>query len=157
MSSDRVPLEASRPTRAAGLQDCTDPPPSEPVHATILLRRRPASGPHLDAILRGGAPRLSREEAAKVLGADPGDVQQVMQFARSHGLTITESSPAERSIKAVGTVAEMEAAFGVKLRRWKSGGQCYLYYDEPLTVPTSLYGIIEGVLGLDQRPIANPR
>ncbi len=143
--------------RAAGLQNCGYPPPSQPVHATILVRRRPGSQPQLDAILRGEAPPISREDAARALGADPQHIQEIAQFAQSNGLAVTESSAAKRSVKISGTVAQMEAAFGVKLRRSTSGDQCYLFYDEPLTIPSSLGAIIEGVLGLDQRPIANSR
>jgi kumamolisin len=157
VNGDRVPLEASRPARAAGLQNCADPPPSQPVHATILLRRQAPAAPHLNAILAGAARPMSREEAAKLLGADPAQLELVEGFARSHGLEVTESSAAQRSVKVAGTVAQMEAAFGVKLRQLKSGDKCYLYYDEPLTVPSSLAAIIEGVLGLDGRPIAGPR
>jgi kumamolisin len=98
---------------------------------------------------------MSREEAAKALGADPAHLQLVARFARSHGLEVTESNGAERSVKIAGTVAQMEAAFGVKLRQSRSGGRCYLCYDGPLTIPSPLAGIIESVLGLDQRPIAD--
>jgi len=35
------------------------------------------------------------------------------------------------------------------------GGQEYLTYSGNLTIPASLQGIVEGVLGLDRRPAAN--
>jgi len=142
---------------AAGLQTCTDPSPTETVQATIVVRRRPGSEPHLKAVLRGDAPSMSREEAAQALGADPQSIQEVAQFARSYGLAVTESSAAERCVKVSGTVAQMEAAFGVKLRRCRSGGQYCIYYDQPLTIPSSLAAVVEAVLGLDRRPVASSR
>lgn len=100
---------------------------------------------------------MSRNEAAQTMGADPQDIQKATDFAESHGLTVTESSPAQRSLKISGTVAQMEDAFGVRLLQGQSGNESYLYYDEPITLPASLAGVIEGVLGLDQRPVAESR
>lgn len=157
MSNDRVSLEASRPhPGGAGLHNRTDPAPSQSVDVTILVRRRPASGtePRIEAILRGEAQPISRGDAAEFLGADPVDLQKVAAFATSYGLTVTESSPAKRTAKVSGTVAQMEAAFGVKLHSCEIAGKVYLSYESALTIPASLDGIIVGVLGLDQRPVA---
>ncbi len=156
MSSDRVPLEASRLHHTAGLPSCPDPPPSQILDATILVRGRPSAGiqQRIERILRGEEPALSREEAAAVLGADSEDLKRVADFAASHGLNVTESSAAKRSVKVSGTVAQMEAAFAVQLRCCEIGGRTYLYYEGALTIPASLNQVIAGVLGLDQRPVA---
>jgi len=129
------------------------------VHATVIVCRRaaPEWQARLDAIMRGEARPMSRDEAARSLGADPEDLRKIEEFAKAYGLTVTESNAQQRSVKISGTAAQMEAAFGVKLRLCRSGSQSYLYYDETLTVPRSLTGTVEGVLGLDQRPIARPR
>jgi kumamolisin len=156
MPGARVPLEASRPQREAGLGALPDPDPSTGVEATIIVRRRPDSGStaRLDAILRGEAPAMSREEAAASLGADPADLERVSQFAESHGLAVIESSLARRSVHVAGTVAQMEAAFGTKLHSCEAGGRPYICYEGALTIPAELDGIIVAVLGLDQRPVA---
>lgn len=156
MSADRVPLTASLPVRPGGSPGCDDPLSSQPVEATIVVRRQ-AAAPELDGLPGGAARPMSREEAVRALGADPRHLQLVEQFVRAHGLEVTASSAPERSVRIVGTVARMEAAFGVKLRQSRSGGRCYLCYDGPLMIPASLAGTIEGVLGLDQRPIAELR
>lgn len=155
--NDRVTLEASRPRPAAAVRDGSDAPAAQPVDATVVVRRRraPQLQSRLDAILRGDAPPMSREEAELSLGADPEDLRKVAEFAQAYGLTVTESSEQQRSVRISGTVARMEAAFGVKLRLCHSEGQPYLYYEEPLTVPASLADAVEGVLGLDQRPVAD--
>ena len=159
MSADRVPLEASRPRSPAGSLGITDPSPSQNVEATVLVRRRTAieTEQRIEGILRGEAPPISREQAAESLGADPLDLQDVEAFATSHGLTVTGSSPAKREVKVSGTVAQMEAAFGVKLRSCELGGKSYLCYNDILTIPAALDQVIVGVLGLDQRPIAASR
>jgi kumamolisin len=141
------------------MENCGDAPATDPVNATVIVRRRatPEGKSRLAAIMRGEAPPMSRDEFAQGLGAAPEDLRKLTEFAHAHGLAVTESNAGERSVKISGTVAQMEAAFGVKLHLCRSGGQSYLYYDEPLTVPGSLAGIVEGVLGLDQRPVARRR
>jgi kumamolisin len=156
LSTERVPLEGSRPRSTGGVQNCSDAPAAQIVTATVSVRRRREreSQSRLDAIMRGEAAPMSREEAAQNLGADPDDLRKIEEFAQAHGLTVTESSVPKRSVKLSGTVAQMEAAFGAKLRVCQSGGQSYLIHEDTLTVPSSLAGIVEAVLGLDQRPVA---
>jgi kumamolisin len=159
--SARVPLEASRTHPEAGLHTLPDPDPSTPIQVTILLRRRAVSGSaeagRLERILEGESPPLSREEAAASLGADPADLDRVTRFAESHGLTVLESSQARRSVRVSGTVAQMEAAFGTKLHTHATEGREYLSYDGVLSIPADLDGVVVGVLGFDQRPVARPR
>jgi len=156
MADARIPLEASRiriapEERAAGLPD-----PSARMEATILVRR-PAQTARLAAILRGEAPALSRQEAAETLGADPADMERVGSFAESQSLTIVEASAAKRTLRVSGTVAQMEAAFGITLHCCEAGGRSYTCYDGVLWIPADLDAIIVGVLGLDQRPVARRR
>jgi len=74
-----------------------------------------------------------------------------MEFAASAGLTIVESSLAKRSVRVSGTVAQMQAAFGVTPRSAAGGA---FFYEGALTIPAALEGIVTAVLGLDQRPVA---
>lgn len=124
-----------------------------------MVRRRPGAGiqERIAGIMRGQAPALSREQAAESLSADPAEIQQVSGFASSHGLTVIESSAEKGSVRISGTVAQMEAAFGVKLRACKTGGQTYIAHEDAVTIPAALDQVIVGVLGLDQRPVASPR
>jgi kumamolisin len=153
MPDSRVPLEASCSRIAAGQRATGVPDPSARMEATILVRRRSHTA-HLDAILRGEAPALSREEAAESLGADPADLQLVTSFAELHDLTVLEASAAKRTVRVTGTVAQMEAAFGIALHSCKIGDRAYTCYHGVLSIPAALDGIIVAVLGLDQRPVA---
>ena len=154
--SARVRLEGSRSRVPAEPTAKSDPDPSARIEATILVRRRPESGTpaRVDAILRGQAPALSREEAAASLGADPADVERVTAFADTEGLTIIETNLARRSVRVSGTVAQMESAFSVRLQLCEAGGREYICYEGALSIPAELEGIIVAVLGLDQRPVA---
>ena len=130
----------------------SEPEPSLAVDATIVVRRRAdwKTGERVEKILRGEAPAMAREEADQALAADPEDMRRISEFAADCGLSIVEVNPARRIIRVAGTVAQMESAFGVKLR---FDGR-HLFYEDALTVPSILAGIIVGVLGLDQRPAA---
>jgi kumamolisin len=162
MPDSRVPLEASRSRIAAGQCATGVPDPSARMEATILVRRRPhaarlGAAKNIAAILRGEAPALSREEAAASLGADPDDLELVTSFAKSHGLGVLEASAAKRTVRVSGTVAQMEAAFGITLQSCEIGDRAYNCYEGVLSIPNALDGIIVAVLGLDQRPVARRR
>jgi kumamolisin len=128
------------------------------VNVTIVLRRSQASGASPDAgeqLLSGKTPRLSREEAAQAIAADPNDMAAVHSFIQQYGLTIVEENAQLRTVRVEGTVQQMEKAFGVQLRVAKDAkGQQYLSYEGSIMVPKPLAGIIAAVLGLDQRPVA---
>lgn len=151
MASDRVPLEGSRTARTEESPGRADPAPSTPVDVTILVRRRAGADERIEKILRGEVPLVSREQGAAEMGADADDLALVARFAAEYGLRVVESSPARRSVRVSGTVAGMEAAFGIKL--WYSGANG-LWYEGALTIPAELAGIVVAVLGLDQRPVA---
>ena len=153
MAADRVRLEASRSNRSEGLRDPVDAPPNAVLEATILVRRGGdgAAEERMVKILRGEAAPLSPAEAAASLGAALDDLRRVTDFAAAYGLTVIESSQARRSLRVSGTVAQMETAFGVKLLQAASG---HFFYEGALTIPADLGGVISGVLGLDQRPVA---
>lgn len=138
----------------AGLEDGDAPSPSLAVDATIVVRRRPGAiaGERVEKILRGEAPAMAREEADQTLAADPADLRRITEFAADYGLSVVEEDAARRAVRVAGTVAQMEAAFGVKLR--SDGG--HLFYQGALTVPATLSDTVVAVLGLDQRPVAHP-
>ena len=90
-------------------------------------------------------------------GADPADIAKVEAFAAAHKLRVSQVSAARRSIWLNGTVAEMEAAFGVTLQEYSlPGGGTYRGHTGPIMIPADLAGIIVGVFGLDNRPQARP-
>jgi len=156
MPSDRVPLEASRPqieVRPGSLRPADH---TQVLEATILVRRRPdpAAGERIEKIMRGEAPPIAREQAAEVLGASAEDIQHVSDFATQHGLRVVESSSEKRSVRVAGTVAQMQAAFGVALGTSETAGGRFLAYEGAIMIPLSLQEVIVGVLGLDQRPAA---
>jgi kumamolisin len=125
----------------------------ETLTATILVRRRDAvaAGAMAQALLSGEPVGAAAQQAME---ADPKDIDAVLAFAKGCGLKIVEHNAASRTVKASGTVGQMNRAFGVHLEHTNDRGQRYLSYRGELSVPNSLASVITAVLGLDQRPSA---
>ncbi len=120
---------------------------------TVLLRRRDNSGAFLSRALKADQP-LTREQFAAELGADPADIEEVERFAHLHHLTVTEVHAAARTIKLSGTIKDLSDLFKPKLKEYRAGQMRYRGRVGDLWVPEELSGIIEAVLGFDERPVA---
>jgi kumamolisin len=124
------------------------------------VRRRP-DAPGLPDATQSGAPTtrhafLSREDFAARYGAAQEDLDRVADFARSHGLAVTESSIPRRTVVVSGTVEQMSRAFAVELSRYESPAQSYRGREGYVFVPADLVHVVEGVFGLDNRRMAQP-
>jgi kumamolisin len=129
-----VPLPGSERGALPGAQDAGPADTSARAELTLVLRR---SSP--------GA-----------IGAAPGDVDLVRSVLTGLGLTVTSVHPASRRVKVAGTIGELSAAFGTSVRMVRTGGVRHRYREGALFVPQSLAGVVEAVLGLDDRPQARP-
>jgi kumamolisin len=150
--SARVPLEGAREVGPAN--------PNEIVDVTIRLRSRSAKKPVVEAAEFTKAVKnrkiLSRQEFEKQHGADPASVAMVESFAREHGLTVKETSPARRTVILSGTIAAMNKTFGVELKQYEYPGGRYRGRTGNIYLPPDLHAVVEGVFGLDNRPQAKP-
>ncbi len=99
---------------------------------------------------------MSREEYAAQHGADPADIDRVERFAREHGLVVVASSSARRSVFLSGTAAQFEAAFATKIEHYECDGNTYRGRTGTLSVPMDIADVVEGVFGIDDRPVARP-
>jgi hypothetical protein len=161
MSDQRVPITGSAPNQSEQIRDqprwSLAVNPDQKAGVTVTLRRRPspAAAQMEEQLLSGQAGTLSREQAAEAISADPRDMAAVRAFLEQQGLTITSESLTARTLKAEGTVAQMEKAFSTHIG-WieDSAGNRSLSYLGNLSIPQSLDGIIVSVIGLDQRTIA---
>jgi kumamolisin len=124
--------------------------PDERVEVSIIVKpRRP-----LDE-LQARAQPMSREEFAAAYGADPEDLRRVEDFARGRGLEVVEASQPRRTVVVAGRSADVAAAFGVSLMQQRQDdGSEYRAPDREVQIPAELQGVVEGVFGLDTRPIA---
>jgi kumamolisin len=129
-------------------------PPSAKFTVSVILKRKQP----LKAANRLGKERLTRAQYKKNHGSDPTAVKLVRAFAREFGLTIAPDTPGSecRTIKLSGTVATMQKAFGVTLHHKAVAGVTYRVREGSITLPAPLIGLVEAVLGLDNRPQAQP-
>ena len=86
------------------------------VEITVLLRARKPL-PSLEELCAPNAQPLSHDQFREQHGADPADIEKVETFAAEHGLSVSQTSRAQRTLRLSGTVAQ-SARFEVR-RRWK--------------------------------------
>ena len=121
-------------------------PPDERIEISLYLK--PLHG------TAGTTPAaLARDRATQ--HAD--DIAQVREFAKAAGLDVTDVEPGRRLVRLAGSAARMEAAFRTKLHHCHDGARTFRARSGMLSLPENLHGIVEAVLGLDTRPVAQPR
>jgi kumamolisin len=123
--------------------------PNQTLAATVVVRRPPTGS------LPANAAALPREQVEQALSANPDDLAAVRKFASAHNLKVTKENPPARTLHVEGTVEQLDKAFGVNIC-WchQDDGLQYLGYEGQIVLPPELEGIVEAVLGLDQRPVA---
>jgi len=100
--------------------------------------------------------RMTRAAFARQNGADPAAIKLVRAFAAEYSLKATGPEPGRLAIQLTGTVAKMQKAFGVRLSTKDHEGQTYRVREGSIYIPQELLGHITAVLGLDNRPQAQP-
>lgn len=151
--SERTPLHGARAVGAV--------PHDERFEVTVRVRRKTAlqssMGRGFHADQKPGQRRyFSREEYVATHGADPADLARVEEFARAHGLVVVETDAARRSVFLSGRAADFSRAFGTTIEHFEHDGGTYRGRTGPLSVPSDVGDIIEGVFGIDDRPVAKP-
>ena len=150
--SERTPLKDAR---SLGKAD-----PNERLEVTVLVRRQGADAFREHAMkfmpTSGRPEHLTCAEFAQKYSAEPGDIDAVKKFAASNGLAVVQEDPSRRTVVLSGTVAQFNGAFGVDLERFEHDGGSYRGRTGPVHVPDELHGKVEGVFGLDDRPVALP-
>jgi kumamolisin len=150
--SERKPYRAARATAKAS--------PDERLEVTVLVRRQAGAEltAHVAKLASGdrSAGHLSREAFAARFGAAPADLAAVKTFADAHGLATVHQDAARRTVILSGTVKSFNAAFGVDLEHFEYDGGSYRGRTGSIALPAELHGVVEAVLGLDDRPAARP-
>src|SRR5580692_11677438 len=98
-----VRLEKSERHKAANASLVGPANAHDVISVSVRVRRRPDAPPlpdmnHWESTSVRDRKYLSREEFTGQYGADPGDLTRVADFAKSAGLTVTESSAARRTV-----------------------------------------------------------
>jgi kumamolisin len=99
-------------------------------------------------------PQLTHEQYEESYGANAKDLALVRKFAQENKLSVVRESAPRRSVILSGTVADFNRAFGVSLKIYAYPAGTYRGRTGPVQIPAKLAGVVEGVFGLDNRPVA---
>lgn len=162
MPRDEKPVAGSHRTPFRNAKAVGKIAASQRIEVSVRVRPRQQDADETARVMEMGAKRpsersyLSREDLAATRGADPEDLAKIDQFAHTYNLTVVETSAPKRTVRLSGTVADLCQAFGVQLQKYKSKEVVYRGRTGPVYVPSELADIVEGVFGLDNRPVAKP-
>ncbi|HET9059264.1 MAG TPA: S53 family peptidase [Acidimicrobiales bacterium] len=144
--SPRVAIPGSRPPLPSHPR-YGDAPAVGPAEVTVYLRTPQIPAPSSS----------SHEELLSFTRSSEEDFTAVRRFAESFGLTVGERGPGGHSLTIRGDIANLAEAFGARLGMYTpEGGEPYRALESDLELPAELDGVITGVFGFDQRPVASP-
>jgi kumamolisin len=153
-ASPRTVLPGSEKKPFVQTADEKPAPSGTKITVSVVVRRKNP----LKVSNRTGKERLTHAQYRQRHGADPEAVKLVRAFAKSYGLTVAPDTPGpeRRTVKLIGTIAAMQKAFGVTLVHKTHEGTTYRVREGSITLPSDLVGPVQAVLGLDNRPQAQP-
>ncbi len=162
----RVELPGTAPEPPAGSSLRDDlPDPRQRITVTVVVRSRLDDDALAEAVAAlvkrppGERALLGREEHAHRFGSVQEDLDTVQAFAAEHGLEVVETDAARRVVVLAGPLAAFARAFSIHfhLRDHPEKPRPFRSHDGPVHIPRELRGIIEDVIGLDDRPLMQPR
>lgn len=128
--------------------------PASKLTVSVIVRRKKP----LKATQATGKQRMTRAQFRASHAADPAAVKAIRAFAKEFSLAVQPGTPApgRRTLKLTGSVANMQRAFGVALMEKTIEGVTYRVREGSILLPAELIGYVVAVLGLDNRPQADP-
>ena len=120
----RRALSGSERARPAGHDIIGPADADDELAVTIVVRPKAGAPPLPDLGYWQRTPLRERRfltagEYAERYGADPADLDAVAAFATAHGLTVLDSHAGRHTVSVLGTVGQLNAAFGVTLNRYR--------------------------------------
>ncbi len=128
---------------------------------TVVLRPRVSESRRRALIeqLAGQFPRQRRRLGARALAAlcsaGAEDVRRIRWFAREYGLKVVAASTAQRSVTLEGSLAALGRAFQVDFVEYDHPAGRYRSHQQPAQIPAELEAVVEDVMGLDTRSLAD--
>jgi kumamolisin len=144
---------SERAAVAPGIAEAPAPAGNRATVSVIVRRKTPLNSTHTT-----GKERLTRAQFRASHGPDPESVRLVKAFAKEFNLAVQPGTPApgRRTIKLTGSIANLQRAFGVSLMHQTVGASLCRVRQGGIHLPQELAGHVVAVLGLDDRPQAQP-
>lgn len=162
-SRDKVPARRrGEKQQPGGVRRGQGRAPDEVIRATIVVNSRSSDEARRAALedLARQNPRnrrhLDPRQFARLYGASREDVRRVESFAKDSGFRVVESSVARRYVVVEGALAAFSRAFKVRFVKHAQGSLTFRSYKGTIRIPRRLSGVVEGVVGLDDRPLSSP-
>jgi hypothetical protein len=133
-------------------------PPDTQVAFELVLRYRTSQHALVEQQrqrLLAGASTAGQPDRSADRSADPNDVAAVKAFAARAGLDVVQVDEAARRVRVSGTAAAIAGVFKVRLVNHSSAEGSWRECDGTPQIPLDLQPIVEGVLGLSERPAAS--
>jgi uncharacterized repeat protein (TIGR01451 family) len=92
---------------------------------------------------------LTPEQYADRFGLSPADIDKIVFWLQSQGLTIEEVARGRNWIAFSGVVADVQGALRTEIHRYNVGGEMHFANSNEPSVPRALAPIVIGVVGLD--------
>jgi kumamolisin len=156
----RVTLKGSARAALPGSRVLAPSDPAERLEVSVLVRRRAIAALRARVATLASGDRsggfLTREDFARLHGADAADLSAVRKFAADYGLAVVKEHAARRTVVLSGTVEQFNTALSVQLQHCATADGTYRGRTGEIHLPAELDGIVEAILGLDDRPQAKP-
>ncbi len=152
----RVALSGVRPTWVAGRSAAASVPGSTRITVHVALRMRDLAGAEAlaaavsDPTSATAGQFLTPAQFHTRFSPSDADVASVTSWLTSVGLSVGTVSGNHLSIEASGTAAQLSAAFGVQLGRYRIAGTLVRAPESEPSVPASIAGLVDGIGGLTQ-------
>jgi subtilase family serine protease len=92
---------------------------------------------------------LTPEEFADRFGLTQGDVDKIVAWLQSQGLTMLQVSRSRSWVTFSGSVQQVQAALRTELHRYPVGGEMHFAASREPSVPSAFAGVVMGFRGLD--------
>ena len=156
----KTEVEGSRPMPLVTAQHLGSTNSQETLSVTLVLRRSNEQefNSLLSSIESGQAMvnSISRETLQARYGAADEDLALVEQFAQTYGLNVESAQPEARTVKLSGSAEAINQAFSVRLHNFQQGERVVHSHAEAAKVPVNLTGVVQAVVGLDNRTVFRP-
>jgi kumamolisin len=165
ISSAQVPIPGSTRPPLAKAKLVARSDQDKRIRVSIYARRNPehvfeaaSIADELGSQLPAKRKYLTPKEFETIYGAQPAELRKIADWVKQNGLKIVHSSAPHRRVIVEGRIADIEKTFSLQLNE----------YDDPkagrfrgrvgdVHVPPDLASIVQGVFGLDTRPVGRSR
>src|SRR5437870_10098623 len=153
---NRVTLRGSKPSWATSGNHVRPANPSDRLGFRVYLGwtnpagaealARAVSDPHSQSYHQYLTPEQFRQQFAPT----GNQVAQVQNWLTSQGFSLVYTPANNHYVSAQGSVAQAQAAFGTSFGTYKANGLTLRSPSGDVSIPSSLAGVVAGVVGLDQ-------